>query len=238
VSRTPHILLVEDDPEIARMLVRFLGQNEMRVTAVTNGRAMFRAFDDGQIDLVLLDLMLPGEGGLALCARLRADSRVPVVIVTAKGDEVDRIVGLEIGADDYVAKPFNPRELLARIRAVLRRTAAVAGTDASSGRVFGFAGWQVDTAQRLVTNPEGVRVMLTSAEFDLLSVFCERPRRVLSRDQLLDLTHGRAGGPFDRSIDVLVSRLRQKIERVPKEPGFIQTVRNAGYLFSPEVRVQ
>lgn len=228
------ILVVEDDPEIGRMLKGLLATQGMAVTLAPDGRAMFQALARGPVDLVLLDLMLPGEGGLTLCGRLRATSEIPVVMLTAKGEDIDRIVGLEMGADDYIAKPFHSRELLARLRAVLRRSAAARGARAVGGR-YGFDGWLVDTAQRHVHAPDGARVMLTGAEFDLLVVFCEHPRRVLTRERLIDLTHGRVEGPFDRSIDVLVSRLRQKLETTPRDPMLIKTIRTAGYLFAPEV---
>jgi two-component system OmpR family response regulator len=191
---------------------------------------------DAKIDLILLDLMLPGEDGLSICRRLRASHAIPIIMLTAMGEEMDRVVGLELGADDYVAKPFSARELVARIRAVLRR-----GTDGGNhqevkSRTLSFSGWVLDPITRQLHNPDGVKVIMTGAEFDLLAAFCERPRRVLNRDQLLDLTQGRAAGPFDRSIDTLVSRIRQKIEADPKDPVLIQTVRLGGYMFTPEVR--
>ncbi|MCZ8181485.1 MAG: response regulator [Beijerinckiaceae bacterium] len=232
-----HILMVEDDPEIARGTTRFLTQSGFRVSHAPDSRAMDRTLRDAKIDLVLLDLMLPGEDGLSICRRLRASHTMPIIMLTAMGEEMDRVVGLELGADDYIAKPFSSRELVARIRAVLRRGANIRGNapdEHGSKRVF--AGWALDVAARQLHNPEGARVTLTGAEFDLLVVFADRPRRVLTRDQLLDLTQGRAAGPFDRSIDTLVSRIRQKIEVDPKDPVFIQTVRLGGYMFTPEVR--
>ncbi|TCR63378.1 response regulator [Bosea sp. BK604] len=233
MNRSPHILLVEDDREIATLVSRFLRGHDHRVSHVTNGREMDASLRAGRFDLVVLDLMLPGEDGLSICRRLRDAGTVPIIILTAKGEEIDRILGLEMGADDYLAKPFNPRELLARIRAVLRRVspAGEIGSDA----VIAFAGWTLDKATRRLFNPAGARVALTGAEFELLLALCERPRRVLSRDQLLDLTQGRSAGPFERSVDVLVSRLRQKMERNPREPELIQTIRSGGYMFSPEV---
>jgi two-component system OmpR family response regulator len=202
---------------------------------VANGREMDVALRDGRFDLVVLDLMLPGEDGLSLCRRLRSEGTLPIIMLTAKAEEIDRILGLEMGADDYLVKPFNPRELLARIRAVLRRASAPAQAEVGESPVLRFAGWTLDKAVRRLLNPEGERVTLTGAELDLLLAFCERSRRVLSRDQLLDLTQGRAAGPFERSIDVLVSRLRQKMERNPREPELIQTIRSGGYMFSPEI---
>jgi two-component system OmpR family response regulator len=233
--RTPHILIVEDDREIATLVSRFLRTNDFRVKSVANGREMDVALRDGRFDLVVLDLMLPGEDGLSLCRRLRSEGTLPIIMLTAKAEEIDRILGLEMGADDYLVKPFNPRALLARIRAVLRRASAPAQPEIGESPVLRFAGWTLDKAVRRLFNPEGERVALTGAELDLLLAFCERSRRVLSRDQLLDLTQGRAAGPFERSIDVLVSRLRQKMERNPREPELIQTIRSGGYMFSPEI---
>ncbi len=235
MTRTPHILLVEDDRETAALVSRFLRSHDFRAKAVANGRDMDAALRDNRFDLVVLDLMLPGEDGLSLCRRLRATSAMPIIMLTARSEEIDRILGLEMGADDYLAKPFNPRELLARIRAVLRRSGAPSPTEAEAV-VITFAGWKLDKSVRRLFNPAGERVALTSAELDLLLAFCDRPRRVLSRDQLLDLTQGREAGPFERSIDVLVSRLRQKMESNPREPELIQTVRASGYMFSPDVQ--
>jgi two-component system OmpR family response regulator len=235
VTAAPHILLVEDDREISGLVSRFLRGNEIRVTAARDGREMDRALKDNAIDLIVLDLMLPGEDGLAICRRIRSASTMPVIMLTAKGEEIDRIVGLEIGADDYLTKPFSSRDLLARIRALLRRAAMNSLATARQGGVLTFDGWRLDTFVRQLHDPEGVRVALTGAEFELLLAFCERPRRVLSRDQLLDLTQGRAAAPFERSIDVLVSRLRQKLETNPRDPTIIQTIRAGGYMFSPEV---
>jgi two-component system OmpR family response regulator len=234
-THTPHILVVEDDREISTLVSRFLRTNELRVTVAGDGRDMDRLLKDHRIDLIVLDVMLPGEDGLEICRRLRAASTVPVIMLTARGEEIDRIVGLELGADDYMTKPFNPRELLARIRAVLRRGGTSTTEAARSGAVLGFDGWRLNPNVRQLHDPDGVRVALTGAEFDLLLVFCERTRRVLSREQLIDLTQGRGAGPFERSVDVLVSRLRQKMEHDPREPKLIQTIRGGGYMFSPEV---
>jgi len=233
--QAPHILVVEDDREIRTLVSRFLQANELRVTTVGDGREMDRLLRDSRIDLIVLDVMLPGEDGLEICRRVRSSSSLPVIMLTAKSEDVDRIVGLEIGADDYMTKPFNPRELLARIRAVLRRGANGSIEAACSGAVLTFDGWRLDPNVRQLHDRDGVRVALTGAEFDLLLVFCERPRRVLSRDQLIDLTQGRGAAPFERSVDVLVSRLRQKMEQDPREPTLIQTIRGGGYMFSPEV---
>lgn len=235
MAATPHILVVEDDREISALLARYLSSNECRVSVAGDGREMDRVLAEARIDLIVLDLMLPGEDGLSLCRRLRTSSLVPIVMLTARAEAIDRIIGLEMGADDYLAKPFNPRELLARIRAVLRRRAAEPVVSQGDGQAVSFAGWTIDLALREVLDPTGARVAVTGAEFDLLHAFCERPGRVLSRDQLLDLTQGRGAGPYERSIDVLVSRLRQKIEQDPREPELIKTVRSSGYLFTPRV---
>ncbi|MGV6872010.1 response regulator [Pseudochelatococcus sp. B33] len=235
MSETPHILIVEDDPDISALIARYLEKNGFRTSVAAHGRAMDRILADARIDLVVLDLMLPGEDGLSICRRMRAASAIPILMLTARSEEVDRIVGLEIGADDYLAKPFNPRELMARIRAVLRRSRpddSIPGDDAS---ILTFEGWSVDPRQRHLTDPDGARVSLTGAEFDLLLALCTRSQRVLTREQLLDLTRGREPGPFDRSIDILISRLRQKLERDPRDPHFIKTVRNSGYVFAVKV---
>jgi len=236
MTKLPHILVVEDDPAISGLISRHLRSHNCRVTLAASGREVDRLVDVARIDLIVLDLMLPGEDGMSLCKRLRAHSQVPIIMVTAKADEVDRILGLEMGADDYLAKPFNPRELLARIRAVLRRT-TLATTEPLSGgaRVLTFLGWKIDRTLRELLNPDGIRVVLTDAEFTLLQTLCERPGRVLSRDQLLDLTQGRSPGMFERSVDILVSRLRRKIESDPHHPRMIKTVRSGGYLFTPSV---
>jgi two-component system OmpR family response regulator len=230
------LLLVEDDAAISGMLTEFLREGGFDVQASTCAQDMDRLLLREEFDLVVLDVLLPGEDGLSICRRLRASASVPIIMLTALAEEVDRIVGLEIGADDYVTKPFNPRELVARIRAVLRRTRMSGGAPNRHGsRSFRFAGWRVFPAERQVYNPEGVRVATTSAEFDILLAFCRNPGRVLSRDQLLDLTHGGLAGPVERSVDVHVSRIRQKIESDPREPSHIKTVRLGGYIFTPLV---
>jgi len=234
----PHILVVDDDREIRDLVTGYLGRHGMRVRAVADGREMRRALDDWSIDLIVLDLMLPGEDGLSLCRRLRAESNIPVIMLTAMGEETDRIVGLEMGADDYVAKPFNPRELLARVRAVLRRAEAGQAPrpdGAERPRTLVFAGWRLDLDRRELVSPQDVLVPLSGGEYDLLAAFATHPQRVLSRDQLLDLARGREAQPFDRSIDVQVSRLRRKIETSPGDPLLIRTVRGGGYIFTPPV---
>jgi two-component system OmpR family response regulator len=236
VSSTAHILFVEDDEEIRTMVADFLGSNGFRVSVARDGREMDRVLDVSRIDLLILDIMLPGEDGLSLCRRVRAGGNLPVIMLTARGSEIERVVGLEIGADDYLAKPFSTHELLARIRAVLRRTHALGATP-SAGRpaVLTFAGWVLNLGARRLQSSDGIRVPLTGAEFDLLVAFCEHPNRVLTRDQLLDLTRGKASLPFDRSVDIQVSRLRRKIESDPRDPSLIQTVRAGGYIFTAEV---
>jgi two-component system OmpR family response regulator len=197
---------------------------------------MRRALADWHIDLVILDLMLPGEDGLSLCRDLRARSHTPIVMLTMMGEETDRIIGLEMGADDYLPKPFNPRELLARVKAVLRRAQhAPAAPAAARPKILRFAGWTLDLRLRRLESPHGLIVDLSAGEFDLLVALAEHPQRVLNRDQLLDLTRGRAEAPFDRSVDMQVSRLRRKIEANPKKPGLIKTVRGGGYVFAASV---
>jgi two-component system, OmpR family, response regulator len=230
------ILIVEDDRDIRGLLSDFLKREGFSVDVAEDGAAADRALARMAPDLVILDLMLPGEDGLSICRRLRARGSTPILMLTAKNDDIDRIVGLELGADDYLGKPFNPRELLARIRAILRRA------DASSSRPDerrrrAFASFVIDLDARSVERADGAGVPLTSAEFDLLACFVERPRRVLTRDQLLDWTRGRSADPFDRTIDVTVSRLRKKLELAdPAAPALITTVRNGGYLFAGDVK--
>ena len=233
-----HILIVDDDREIRDLLSRFLVKHGYRVSTAADGREMRRAMADARIDLIVLDVMLPGETGLTLCGQVRATSKVPIVMLTAVAEDTDRIIGLELGADDYLAKPFNPRELLARIRAVLRRVEERDGVPAAASEAapaLQFAGWKLDLGRRILTNPSGQVVELSTGEYDLLVAFAERPQRVLSRDRLLDLAKGRAAVAFDRSIDVQVGRLRRKIEIDPAAPQFITTVRGGGYMFTPNV---
>lgn len=236
MSEEPHILIVDDDLGLRDLLSQFLARHGYRAHAVAEGQAMFEALETWAIDLVVLDLMLPGDDGLVLCQRLRSSSTVPVIMLTAMGEPVDRIVGLELGADDYVPKPCQPRELLARIRAVLRRNGARTAPNPVTASVFRFAGFQLDLSRRELVDGDGRLVELTSGELDLLKVLLERPQRVLSRDNLLDLTRGREAAAFDRSIDSQISRLRRKIEADPAHPRLIKTVRNAGYVFTGDVR--
>ncbi len=233
----PHILVVDDDREIRDLLARFLERHQLRVTAVRDAREARRAWPNGHFQLVVLDLMLPGESGLDLARYLRTQSNVPIVMLTAMGEETDRIIGLELGADDYVAKPFNPRELLARIRAVLRRAGepSVPSGAAGGSRALRFAGWTLEPARRRLLNPEGAEVALTGGEYDLLVALVERANRVLTRDMLLDLLRGRQAGPFDRAIDVAVSRLRRKLEDGGRNAQLIKTVRGGGYVLAATV---
>ena len=236
MAPVPHLLIVDDDKEICALLSKFLAQHGYHVSVARDGRAMMRTLENARINLVVLDLMLPGEDGLSLCRRVRAASTMPIVMLTAVSEDTDRIVGLEMGADDYLAKPFHPRELLARVRAVLRRAGPPLGTPlTSTGRMLEFAGWRLDVTRRQLFSPTSALVPLRAAEFDLLLALAERPQRVLSRDQLLDLSRGRAATAFDRSVDVQISRLRHKLEVDPKEPDLIKTVRSGGYVFAAAV---
>jgi two-component system OmpR family response regulator len=231
-----HILFVEDDAEIRTLVADLLRDHGFRVSVAREGREMDRLLSVSRIDLLILDIMLPKEDGLSLCRRVRATSNLPIIMLTARGSEIERVVGLEMGADDYLAKPFSTHELLARIRAVLRRAHAVSRMVKDERHaLLTFAGWKLDLGARRLHAADGTRVPLTGGEFELLVAFCEHPNRVLTRDQLLDLTRGRAPAPFDRSIDVQVSRLRRKLEEDPKDPVLIQTVRSGGYVFTPEV---
>ncbi|MFN3461201.1 MAG: response regulator [Oceanibaculum sp.] len=240
---TTHVLIVDDDHRIRAMLARFLTDHGLKVSQAGDGRAMFAVCETARIDVIVLDIMMPGEDGLSLCRRMRAQSSVPIILLTAMSGDTDRIIGLEIGADDYVVKPFNPRELLARIRAVTRRlgAASINGErpgERSATALYDFAGWQLNASRRTLTSPAGALTDLTSGEFDLLVVFLEYPQRVLTRDQLLDLAHGRTSEAIDRSIDVQISRLRRKIEADPQNPVFIKTIRNEGYFFAVPVTPQ
>jgi two-component system OmpR family response regulator len=232
----PHILIVDDDREIRELLARFLERNRFRVTAARDGREARRAWPLGNYQLVVLDLMLPGEGGLEVARWLRTQSDIPIVMLTAMGEETDRIIGLELGADDYLPKPFNPRELLARIRAVLRRSTdhGEKRTEISS-KTIRFSGWTLEPVRRRLLNPDGVEVALTGGEYDLLVALVERANRVLTRDMLLDLLRGRQAGPFDRAIDVAISRLRRKLEDDGRHAQLIKTVRGGGYVLAAEI---
>lgn len=231
-----HIVMVEDDAEIGAMVAGFLTAQGYRVTLAEGGEAMKRVLSADPADLVVLDLLLPGEDGLSLLRFLRAQSApLPVIMLTALSGETDRVVGLEMGADDYLGKPFSQRELLARIRAVLRRAAPPEADGKADS--FDFAGgWRLEIARRRLISPDGVLVEMTSGEIDLLLAFLRHPQQVLSRDRLLDLARGRVAGPFDRTIDVQVGRLRRKLETDPKAPEIIKTIRGGGYMLTAEVR--
>lgn len=233
----PHIAVVDDHQEIRELVARYLGQHGYRVTVAESAAVFRKLLETEAFDLAVLDIMMPGEDGLSLCRELRGSSKLPVIFLTAMAEDTDRIVGLEIGADDYLAKPFNPRELLARIRAVLRRSQATAdgGGVMEAGGKLRFDGKVLDVSRQEVTGDDGVAVPLSSAEFRLLSVFLEHPGKVLSRDELLDLTSGREADVWDRSIDNQVSRLRRKIEEDPKNPGLIKTHWGDGYCFTGKV---
>ncbi len=233
-----HILVCDDDAELRRLLATFLTDHGFAVIAVADGRELARHFRSGApVDLVILDIMLPGQSGMEICRELRVTSHVPILMLTARGDETDRIVGLEMGADDYMSKPFSPNELLARVKAMLRRW-RMAGPGMLTGqrRGYAFDGWQLDVTRRELRNPAGVIIDLSAGEYDLLLAFLEAPQRVLSREQLLDAACNRDAQPFDRSIDVQVSRLRRKIGGEESGEGFIKTVRGAGYMFVAKVQ--
>ncbi len=236
MDRTDHILIVDDDAEIRDLLARYLEKNGLRATAVGDGRAMWQALAAAVFDLIVLDLMLPGEDGLTLCRDLRARSDIPVVMLTARGEETDRVVGLEMGADDYLTKPFSARELLARIKSVLRRTRSLPpNLRPDDDARIRFGGWTLDTQQRRLIAADGEVTALSGAEYRLLRIFVEHPNRVLNRDQLVELTQGREAEALDRSIDVQVSRLRHRLGDDPREPAIIKTVRGEGYVLSVSV---
>jgi len=231
------LLIVDDDPDILSLLTKFFRKHAFVVEVAANGEEMLAALERESFDLAILDVMLPGEDGLSLCRRVQQTRRLPIVMLTAMNDLTDRIVGLEIGADDYVAKPFDARELLARVKAVLRRaSAAPAQTERPPTRsVWRFAGWRLDPARRELRSDQDMLIPLTGGEFDLLLAFVEHSERVLSREQLLDLAHGSSHEAFDRSIDLQVSRLRRKLEADVRNPSIIRTVRNGGYMFAVRV---
>jgi two-component system OmpR family response regulator len=230
------VLIVDDDAEIRDLLRRYLAEHGYQVRAAADGKQMWDALQDEQPDIIVLDLMLPGDDGLTLCRNLRARSETPVIMLTARGDETDRIVGLELGADDYLPKPFNPRELLARMRVILRRARSTPKAAlAESVRNIVFAGWRLDTRQRHLISHRGLVVSLSGAEYRLLRVFLDNRNRVLNRDQLMDLLHGRQGDSLDRSIDVQVSRLRQRLGDDAREPTIIKTIRSEGYVLAATI---
>ncbi len=233
-----HILAIDDDPAMRKLLADYLGENELRVTAVATGAQMVQALAQHAIDLVVLDLRLAAEDGMELARKLRQKGATPIIIVTGRHDEADRVMGLELGADDYLTKPFSPRELLARIRAVLRRyqTARELLGRSDKRRAYRFAGWELNLGSRRLTSPEGRRVDLSNGELNLLQALCAAPQRVLTREQLLDLSRLNGAEVYDRSIDVQILRLRRKIEPNPAQPQYIRTERGAGYVFSVPVQ--
>ncbi|MES2072459.1 MAG: response regulator [Pseudomonadota bacterium] len=233
------ILIVDDDRDIRSLLADYLNGNGYDTMAAADGIAMWSMLDEQHVDLVVLDLNLPGDDGLTLCRNLRAKSSVPVIMLTARGEPLDRILGLEMGADDYLPKPFEPRELLARIRSVLRRT-QTSSLNANGEQVqkLKFADWTLDLTARHLISPEGMVIALSGAEFRMLGIFLDHPNRILNRDQLLNMTHGRDADPFDRSIDIQISRLRQKLREDARSPQIIKTVRNGGYVLSVAVTAE
>lgn len=233
----PHILVVDDDPDVRDLVVEYLGKNDMRVSAGGSGKEMFALFDQEAIDLVLLDLKLPGEDGMNLARTLRERATVPIVLLTGRNEEADRVMGLELGADDYITKPFSPRELLARVRAVLRRyqVQATLPERDNTRRAYRFSGWELNMRTRRLVSPTGESVELSNGEFSLLNALCRAPRRVLSRDQLLSMSRLHEAEVYDRTIDVQVRRLRLKIEADSANPKLIITERGAGYLLDSDV---
>jgi len=238
MNRPPHILVVDDDREIRSLLRAFLEKNGFAATAVADGEETRRALARGRFDLVVLDLMLPRESGLEICRELRATSDLPVIMLTALGDEVDRVVGFEVGADDYLTKPFSPRELLGRIRAVLRRTAQQPRPEAAGVADFKFAGWYLDATARTLTHADGTVAELSGAEYRLLAVLLEHAPRLLTRAQLQELVRGRDFDPLDRSVDVRVSRLRQTLRDDARSPRIIKTVYGEGYIVGVPIERQ
>ena len=233
-NQTSRILIVEDDAEIAEMLAAMFREHSFETAVAGSGSEMDLMLKDSSFNLLLLDIMLPGEDGLSICRRIRSQSSLPIIMVTSLGEDLDRILGLEFGADDYVTKPFNSRELLARVRALLRR-ASLGEQQRNSLSAMKFDGWQIDPHSRQLIDSEGVEISLTSTEFDVLLAFCMKPQQILSRSELLALTHAGTAGPVERSIDVHISRVRQKIEQNPHDPVLIKTVRMGGYIFTPSV---
>jgi two-component system OmpR family response regulator len=242
MENSDHVLIVDDDREIRELLASYLEKNGMRASLAANGRQMRALLEQTSVDLIVLDLMLPGEDGLALCRDLRSGKwrTIPVLMLTARNEETDRIIGLEMGADDYLTKPFAVRELLARIRSILRRARMLPPNlqVTEAAQFLEFGDWKLDTTARHLIDAQGTMVALSGAEYRLLRVFLDHPQRVLTRDQLLNLTQGRDADQFDRSIDLLVSRLRQRLQDDAREPRYIKTLRSEGYVFSAAVEIR
>jgi DNA-binding response OmpR family regulator len=236
-SVAPHVLALDDDPDVRNVLVQYLSEQDLRITAVGSGREMLQVIEDEPVDLLMIDLRLSGEDGLTLARRVRATSAIPIMILSGKAEEADRVMGLELAADDYVTKPFSLRELLARIRAVLRRSQQIEASAPREEqlRAYRFAGWELNLRLRRLTSPQGRRVGLTNSEFNLLCAFLSAPQRVLTRDQLLERSRVHALEVYDRAIDVTMLRLRRKIERDPSNPELLCTERGAGYVFMAPV---
>ncbi|MDM8567429.1 response regulator [Candidatus Halobeggiatoa sp. HSG11] len=236
-NRLDHALIVDDDSEIRSLLQNYLEKNNFRVTTINNGKILWKTIGEKQIDIVILDLMLPGEDGLEICRNLRARHNIPIIIISALGEETDRIIGLEMGADDYLPKPFNPRELLVRIKVILRRSRSLPGHDKTDTKKnLTFSNWTLNLLTNDLISPQGVVVPLSAGEFRLLRVFLDHPKRLLTRDQLLELSQGREALAFDRSIDVLVGRLRRHLGENAKKPQIIKTARGVGYELAAEVK--
>ncbi|MEO5349101.1 MAG: response regulator [Magnetococcus sp. YQC-3] len=234
-----HILIVDDDPDICNLVSRFFEKNGFRVTSVADGKGLWAVLNREPVDLLVLDLILPDEDGLTLCRNLRASSNLPVIILSSRGEDLDRIIGLEMGADDYLPKPFHPRELLARVRSVLRRTRDPQPTEKINGTeenvVYHFAGWTLDIPTRQLYSPQKEKVFLSGSEFALLRIFLNFPNQVLSREQLLEYSYAKESEPFDRTIDMQVSRLRRRLREDSRTPELIKTVRGLGYVLSARV---
>ncbi len=233
IQRT--LLVVDDDHGICNLLGRFLREHGYHTLLARNGDEMRGHLEQQPVDLIILDIMLPGEDGMALCRQLRAQSQVPIIMLTAISEEIERILGLEMGADDYLSKPFNPRELLARIKAILRRSRFDDSNQMQEHVILRFEKWELDKTARRLRSPDYLEISLSNGEYLLLLAFLERPQQVLSRDRLLSLTRSRSAAPFDRSIDIQISRLRSKIEKDPKNPTFIKTIRGGGYILATSV---
>jgi two-component system, OmpR family, response regulator len=236
-KKATHILIVDDDAQLRHLLGDFLSQHHFEVKTAENGEAMKLAMTEQNFDLIILDLMMPGDDGLTLCQFIRKTSSVPIIMLSAVAEETDRVVGFEVGADDYLPKPFSPRELLARVKARLRRSHSIKSIKPNTLPHFLFNKWELDPNKRKLISPEGLTIPVTGGEFDLLLIFLKHPKQTLSRDQLLDLTRGREASPLDRTIDVQIGRLRKKIESSAKTPKIILTVRNGGYQFNSNVEL-